>query len=85
MGRQPGARSSGNRGAGQCFRELCLLCSLPQLAFLLLSLTPVGLQLYSLAQEGVRRHWRKPGHWLEVATPVPSREKSRNSEVLAWT
>ncbi|VCW76967.1 unnamed protein product [Gulo gulo] len=40
---------------------------LPELAFLLLSLTHVCLQVCSLAEDGVRRYWRKPGNWLELA------------------
>ncbi|XP_022373923.1 polycystic kidney disease protein 1-like 1 [Enhydra lutris kenyoni] len=41
--------------------------TLPELAFLLLSLTHVCLQVRSLAKDGVRRYWRKPGNWLELA------------------
>ncbi|XP_059028509.1 polycystin-1-like protein 1 [Mustela lutreola] len=41
--------------------------TLPELAFLLLSLTHVCLQVWSLAEDGVRRYWRKPGNWLELA------------------
>uniref|UniRef100_M3Z3A2 Uncharacterized protein n=1 Tax=Mustela putorius furo TaxID=9669 RepID=M3Z3A2_MUSPF len=40
---------------------------LPELAFLLLSLTHVCLQVWSLAEDGVRRYWRKPGNWLKLA------------------
>lgn len=55
-----------------------LLCWCPphQLAFLLLSLTRVCLQLYRVAKKGVRNYWRKPGNWLEVATPVVSVRKA---------
>ncbi|XP_045648149.1 polycystic kidney disease protein 1-like 1 [Ursus americanus] len=41
--------------------------TLPELAFLLLSLTRVCLQLYRVAKKGVRNYWRKPGNWLELA------------------
>lgn len=41
-----------------------------QLAFLLLSLTHVCLQLYRVAEKGVCNYWRKPGNWLEVASCV---------------
>ncbi|XP_057160543.1 polycystic kidney disease protein 1-like 1 [Ursus arctos] len=41
--------------------------TLPELAFLLLSLTRVCLQLYRVAEKGVRNYWRKPGNWLELA------------------
>nr|XP_012418261.1 PREDICTED: polycystic kidney disease protein 1-like 1 [Odobenus rosmarus divergens] len=41
--------------------------TLPELAFLLLSLTHLCLQLCSLAEKGFRSYWRKPGTWLELA------------------
>lgn len=41
--------------------------SAPQLAFLVLTLTHLSLQLFCLADKGVRSYWRKPGNWLEVA------------------
>ncbi|XP_036103285.1 polycystic kidney disease protein 1-like 1 [Molossus molossus] len=39
---------------------------LPQLAFLALALTHLCLQLYRLAEKGVRGYWREPGNWLEL-------------------
>ncbi|XP_014386012.1 PREDICTED: polycystic kidney disease protein 1-like 1 [Myotis brandtii] len=39
---------------------------LPQLAFLALTLTHLCLQLFRLAEEGVRGYWQKPGAWLEL-------------------
>nr|XP_035928975.1 polycystic kidney disease protein 1-like 1 [Halichoerus grypus] len=41
--------------------------TLAELAFLLLSLTHLCLQLCSLAEKGFRSYWRKPGTWLELA------------------
>ncbi|XP_035579074.1 polycystic kidney disease protein 1-like 1 [Zalophus californianus] len=41
--------------------------TLPELAFLLLSLTHLCLRLCSLAEKGFRSYWRKPGTWLELA------------------
>ncbi|XP_059567274.1 polycystin-1-like protein 1 [Myotis daubentonii] len=39
---------------------------LPQLAFLALTLTHLCLQLFRVAEEGVRGYWKKPGAWLEL-------------------
>ncbi|XP_016053789.1 PREDICTED: polycystic kidney disease protein 1-like 1 [Miniopterus natalensis] len=39
---------------------------LPQLAFLVLTLTHLSLQLFCLADKGVRSYWQKPGNWLEL-------------------
>ncbi|CAK7296196.1 Polycystic kidney disease protein 1-like 1 [Vulpes lagopus] len=41
--------------------------ALPELAFLVLSLTQSCLQLHRAAQEGVRSYWGEPGSWLELA------------------
>lgn len=77
-------RGSGKHGRSGSFWVLCGR-SLHQLAFLLLSLTHVCLQVCSLAEDGVRRYWRKPGNWLQVATAVLCREESRDSHVRTWT
>lgn len=63
------------------FSLLCW-CSLHQLAFLLLSLTHVCLQLYRVAEKGVRNYWRKPGNWLEVASCVVSVRKAETVKSL---
>ncbi|ELK25181.1 Polycystic kidney disease protein 1-like 1 [Myotis davidii] len=39
---------------------------LPQLAFLALTLTHLCLQLFHLAEKGVRGYWQKRGAWLEL-------------------
>lgn len=44
--------------------------SLPQLVFLLLTLTHLCFQLYRMAEGGVHHYWQKPGNWLEVACRV---------------
>lgn len=44
-----------------------LSSAFPQLASLALALTHLCLQLYRLAEKGVRGYWREPGNWLEVA------------------
>uniref|UniRef100_A0A8C0L6T0 Polycystin-1-like protein 1 n=1 Tax=Canis lupus dingo TaxID=286419 RepID=A0A8C0L6T0_CANLU len=41
--------------------------ALPELAFLVLSLTQSCLQLHRAAQEGVHSYWGEPGSWLELA------------------
>lgn len=48
----------------------CWFISLPQLVFLVLTLTHLCFQLYRMAEGGVLRYWQKPGNWLEVAGRV---------------
>nr|KAF6302365.1 polycystin 1 like 1, transient receptor potential channel interacting [Pipistrellus kuhlii] len=48
---------------------------IPQLAFLVLTLTHLCLQLFRLAEEGIRGYWQKPGTWLEL--PIAG-------AILAW-
>ncbi|KAM5204048.1 polycystin-1-like protein 1 [Hipposideros larvatus] len=45
----------------------CWFISPLQLAFLVLAMTHLCVQLYRMAEEGVRRYWRKPGNWLELS------------------
>ncbi|XP_074197173.1 polycystin-1-like protein 1 isoform X1 [Rhinolophus sinicus] len=39
---------------------------LPELVFLVLTLTHLCFQLYRMAERGVHRYWQKPGNWLEL-------------------